>query len=118
MKGKVVVIGCVITVLLASDMLYQHIMQARREAIYETSIAPLKRDLSRGMTKADVEQYLTARHIEHNHVGEIEGERIEIQIGEEPGSLFCEPWRVYAALEFNEQSHLTDIHIVKVGTCL
>ena len=95
-------------------------MQARRDAAYGAAIGPFERDLNRGMDKETVEEYLHAHNVQYNtvRVGGSPGQRIEIQIGEEPGSLFCDPWRVYAALEFDEHSHLTDFHIVKVGTCL
>ena len=42
----------------------------------------------------------------------------EIKIGEAPGGLFCEPWNVYVALEFNNDNVLSEIHIREVGTCL
>jgi hypothetical protein len=120
MQRKFIVIGCIITLLLATGMLYQHIVQARRNAAYDAAIAPFERDLKRGMAKETVEEYLHAHNLKYNtvQVGGSPGERIEIQIGEESGSLFCDPWRVSAALELDQQAHLTDIHIVKTGTCL
>ena len=120
MKGKLVVIACVLALLAAGYLLYEHITHLHREAAYHAAIAPFERDLTHGMSKASVEDYLRARNIEHNtvQVGGSPGPRIEVQIGEEPGSLVCAPWRVYAAFEFNSQDALTDIHIVKVGTCL
>ena len=120
MQRKFIVIGCIITLLLAGYMFHEHIVDARRNAAYHAAIAPFERDLNRGMSKDTVEEYLHVHKIQYNtvHVGGSPGERIEIQIGEEPGSLVCDPWRVSAALEFDQQSHLTDIHIVKIGTCL
>lgn len=120
MKGKLVVIACTLALLVAGYLLNDGISHRRREAAYHSAIAPFQRDLSHGMSKASVEDYRRAHNIEHYtvQVGGSPGPRIEVQIGEEPGSLVCEPWRVYAAFEFDSQNRLTDIHIVRVGTCL
>jgi hypothetical protein len=101
-------------------LIYSKVTQARRETAYRVAIAPFQRDLPVGLAKGDVEMYLDSRKIDYHvvKVGGSEGETYEIKIGEEPGSLVCERWEVYIALEFSSHDTLREVHITKSGVCL
>jgi hypothetical protein len=72
------------------------------------------------MARADVETYLHAKNIAYNAVqlGGGEGWTYAIKVGEEPGSLICNRWNVYVALEFSSADALNEVHIRKIGKCL
>lgn len=95
--------------------------ERRRDAAYAAAIAPLKRALLIGMTKTEVEAYLRKREVQYHAVryGGSPNETYEYNIGKEPGDGFiCEEWNVYAAMEFDSNNRLTDVHVRKIGTCL
>ena len=117
------ILAVVIVLLLALGstwLVYSKIEQARRETAYQTAIAPFQRDLRVGMERTDVQKYLESKSIAYHVVryGGNDADTYQIKIGEEPGSLVCEAWNVYVALEFNGAKQLREIHIKKVGTCL
>lgn len=71
------------------------------------------------MSRADVQKYLDSRKVAYNTVRTgREADTLEIEIGEEPGSIVCERWKVYVALEFSSVDRLREVHITKFGTCL
>ncbi len=108
--------------------------QHHRQVAYDAAIAPFRHDLPLGMSRTEVKQYLDSKGIDYISAGYgPDAETYTIEIGEEPGSLVCESWKVYIALEFQpsdkttdsrdrreacEADKLTDIHIRKIGTCL
>ena len=121
-------------VALPAWFVYSKAAQARRETAYRAAIAPFQRDLSSGMARGEVEKYLDSRGANYHWAGFGGGTgSYLIRIGEEPGSLVCEPWKVYIALNFDAsdkvsrgQGHveldpsdkLRDVQIKKLGTCL
>jgi hypothetical protein len=106
--------------LLSAWFAYSKVMQARREATYRAAIAPFQRDLRLGMDRAEVQAYLASRRVDYHPVryGGSDTDTYEIKIGEEPGSLVCEYWTVYIALEFSVADKLRETHVRKIGTCL
>jgi len=50
--------------------------------------------------------------------GENTNWRYQVKPGEDPGSLVCDHWSVYAAMEFTSSERLTNIHLAKTGVCL
>jgi hypothetical protein len=131
---KITVVAVFALTLVSTWLVYSKVTQSRRETAYSAAIAPFQHDLHLGMARADVEQYLHSRGANFSWInfGQ-DAETYIIKIGEEPGSLVCEPWRVYIALEFSSSVQTTvvparkeldpsdklrDIHIKKLGTCL
>ena len=47
-----------------------------------------------------------------------EGPTYLVEIGEEPGPIYCEPLNVYIAMEFSSADTLSEVHVKKIGTCL
>jgi hypothetical protein len=119
-KRKLIVAALLLVLSICTWIVHEHFERSRHHSAYQAAIAPLEHDLAIGMDRTGVQQYLHVHNIQYHsvRVGGSDGERIEIRIGEEPGSLVCDPWQVYAALEFSPQQTLTNIHVVKVGTCL
>jgi hypothetical protein len=99
---------------------HSKVAEARREAAYRAAIAPFERDLRLGVDRAEVQTYLASRKVDYHPVryGGSDADTYEIKIGEEPGSLVCEHWTVYIALEFSAADKLREVHVRKVGTCL
>ncbi len=106
--------------MVATWFTYSKVMQARRTASYRAALAPLQRDLHLGMDRCDVKKYLDARKLSYNAVryDGSDSDTYQIEIGEEPGSLVCDPWKAYIALEFTAADKLREIHTKKDGTCL
>src|SRR5260370_40643299 len=117
---KIIVFAVLGATAVSAWLMCSRITKARRETAYHAAIAPFQRDLTMGTPRADVKKYLDARNIDYHvvRVGGSEADTYEIKIGEEPGSLVCEPWNVYVALDFSSEDTLRDIHIRRVGTCL
>jgi hypothetical protein len=117
---RIVALLSLVVLVLASWAIYSKVIQHRRDAAYAAAMAPFKRDLRSGLSRTDVADYLTSRNIVFNgvKVGGAEGLTYEVQVGEEPGSLVCESWTVYVAMEFDASDRLTEVHLRKVGTCL
>ena len=71
---------------------HSKVAEARREVAYRAAIAPFERDLRLGMNRAEVQSYLASRKVVYHPVryGGSDADTYEIEIGEEPGSLFCE----------------------------
>ena len=117
---KFIAIAAICVVVFLTWFAYSKITQARREAAYQRTVAPFQHDLPIGETRATVENYLESRKVEYHWVrfGGDEADSYEIQIGTEPGGLFCKEWRVYVVLEFNAADKLKNIRIAKLGTCL
>ena len=119
--AKRVIIGVlVLTAAVAVWQIHSRKAQAKRDASYQVALEPYKRDLALGLSKAEVEQYLDSRNVAYHvtRIGGHEGESYLIKVGEDPGSLVCEPWNVYVALEFGSSESLKRVYIDKIGTCL
>ncbi|HEX7288154.1 MAG TPA: hypothetical protein VF532_18350 [Candidatus Angelobacter sp.] len=134
MRRRVIALAVGAVVLFSAWLAYSKVAQARRETAYRAAIAPFQRDLSPGMARADVEKYLDSRGVEYHwvYVGG-SADSYFVQIGEEPGSLVCKPWKVYLALNFDASDpragggpdskldpadKLRDVQVKKMGTCL
>jgi hypothetical protein len=112
---------CILAVLVAlSYLAYSKIAQIHRQASYDGALVPFQRDLPLGLRRTDVKDYLNSRNVNFRAVGIAGRESAPylIEIGEEPGNLVCESWKVYVALEFDSDDKLQAIHTTKVGTCL
>ncbi len=114
---RAIVFAVVAAVLISTWLAYAKVPQARRETAYRAAMAPFQRDLPVGMSKDDVKKYLDSGNVSYNSVrfGGSEADTYEIKIGEEPGSLVCESWNVYVALEFSSRGALQEVHITKIG---
>ena len=115
-------------------LIYVNRKRERRGAVYSAAIAPYRRDLPIGMTKADVGKYLDSRRVSYTaHYWGLRpdaGWSYAIKVAEEPAWRFpCTSWSVYIALDFksktpqfarpNEPSDvLTEVHIKKLGNCM
>src|SRR5882724_5208901 len=109
---KIIAFGVLAIAVASIWLVYSRVIQGRREAVYRAAIVPFQRNLHVGMSKADVEKYLHSRSVEYH----VSGRTHLIQIGEEPpGNLWCEPWRVYVALEFDPADRLSEVQIRKWG---
>src|SRR5262245_57409961 len=119
-KKKLIAGVLVLVTALSTWLVYSKVTQAQREASYRSALAPFKRDLTVGMPKAKVEEYLRSRDTAYHvvTVGGHEGESYLIKIGEESDNLVCEPWNVYVALDFGRDDTLKYVYIDKIGTCL
>jgi hypothetical protein len=117
---KGIVLAFVVAILIATWLTYSKVMRTRREASYKVAMTPFQRDLHMGMDRTEVNRYLASRNRSCHSVryGGSDGDTCQIEIAEEPDGLFCDPWTVYIALEFNSADKLRDIHIRKIGTCL
>jgi hypothetical protein len=107
-------------VLVSVWLISSKVAQSRRNSSYQLTLAGFKRDLPIGTPKEDVRKYLESRNIQYNvawHGGD-RGETFQLEIGEDPGGLVCEPWKVYIALDFSEADVLRQIDIRRSGTCL
>ena len=113
------VVGAVI--LLSAFLIFSRIAQSRREAAYQSAMAPFQRDLRAGTDRPDVKKYLDSHGVKYHSVryGGSDASTLEIEIGEEPPrNLWCEESYVYIALEFTAEEKLQQVHIRKIGTCL
>jgi hypothetical protein len=97
---------------------YSKVTEARRESAYREALAAYQRDLRLGTYRAEGQKYLDSRQIDYRAVSYGGSDTYEIKIGEEPGSLVCEAWTVYVALEFDPAEKLREVHVRKSGTCL
>jgi hypothetical protein len=119
MKKSIILVS-IAAALLSGWYVYSRVAQSRRDAAYQAALAPYTRDLLPGTERNDVKKYLDSRNVMYNRlkVGGDESDRFQIQIGEDPGSFFCEEWRVYIVLEFSAADRLKDAHVTKWATCL
>jgi hypothetical protein len=114
---KAITLALLLITVLSGWLAYSKIRQSRRNAAYHAAIGPFLQDLPVGMPRADVEKYLRLRSVKYHAINN--GETYLIKIGEEsPGNLWCEPWIVNIAIEFDSSDTLRDVHIRKFGTCL
>jgi membrane-associated PAP2 superfamily phosphatase len=119
MKKFVVIVAAVVVCVLAW-LIFAKVQQHRRQAAYMAALAPFQHALPIGTSRVSVEEYLHANGVRYNAV-EYGGERnwtYQVKIGEESGSLVCDPWQVYVAMEFDPTNRLKDVRLSKVGTCL
>jgi len=120
-KRKFTTLAVSATLLISTWIVYSRFSQYRREAKYRAAIEKFQRDFPVGVGRPLVEAYLHLHGISYNITGDRPigaGDTYQIKIGEDPGSLVCDPWRVYVALEFDSADKLQQIHIKKLGTCL
>ena len=117
---RIIAVALFVIALVSTWLVYSKVTQARQEAGYRAAMVPFQHDLRLGMDRPDVQKYLDLQNVEYHSVRYAGNgaPTYQIKIGEEPGSLVCESWNVYVALEFSASDKLTDIHIKKVGTCL
>jgi hypothetical protein len=117
---KGIALALLAVALLSAWFAYSKVTQARREATYHAAISPFESSLPVGIDRAEVKKYLDSHRVDYHAVryGGSDADTYEIKIGEEPGSLACERWTVYIALEFDAADKLRKVHIRKVGTCL
>jgi hypothetical protein len=134
MRRRVIALAVGAVVVFSAWLAYSKVAQVRRETAYRAAIAQFRRDLSRGMARANVEKYLDSRRVEYHWVYDGgSAESYFVKIGEDPGSLVCNPWKVYIALNFDASDRLSgggadfkldpsdklrDVQIKKMGTCL
>ncbi len=120
MRRRIALALVVIVAASAGWFTYAKVAKSRREAAYATAMDQYRRDLRIGMTSDQVVQYLHSRNVPYSvvQIGGREGPTYLVKIGEEPGSLVCEPWNVYVAIEFGSAETLSDVHVSQVGTCL
>jgi hypothetical protein len=119
-KNRVILLCAIVVMVALGCLSYSKIAQIHRQTLYDAALVPFQRDLPLGLRRTDVRDYLNSRNVNFRAVG-IAGRKSApylIEIGEEPGSFVCEPWKVYVAMEFDSDDKLQAIHTTKVGTCL
>ena len=120
MKKLIALIAGVGVLLFSVGFAYSKITQARLDAAYQRTVASYQHNLPLGTPRAEVQNYLESKKLDYQRVrvGGEEADRFQIQIATEPGSAFCEEWRVYVLLGFSTADRLTDVRVTKWATCL
>ena len=108
------------TVLVSVWLTASKAAQSRRDSAYHKALFQFQHDLPLGTPKDEVKKYLDSRNVQYfaDKRGGSRIEAFEIKIGEDPGGPVCEPWDVYAALEFSPDEVLRQVRIRRTGTCL
>lgn len=116
---KFIVFAVLGIIAISAWLIYSKVTQARQDAAYQKTLSQFQRDLPTGTSRAAVKKYLDSRKIEYHLVGHggDEADSYEMEIGKEPGGLFCEPWIVIVSLEFNSADTLRNVQILKLGAC-
>jgi hypothetical protein len=118
---KVIVFTAMGAVALVSVWLIgSRVAQSRRDFAYQKALSQFQRDLPLGTPKGDVKKYLDSRDVRYfaDKRGGSRIEAYEVTIGQDPGSVVCERWDVYIALEFSSDDVLKQVRIRRTGTCL
>lgn len=120
LKKKLIIVVAVVTCLLGSWYIHSKIAESRREAAYEAILATYQRGFPVGTMQDAVKKYLDSQKVEYSQarIGN-QGAGFEVVIGRYPvDGLFCKEWTVYIAIMFGPDDKLSNLHLLRTGTCL